>query len=54
MLGQRARGISINSENFKKLLQLITDNKVNLGIYSNPHYQADVQKMIEMLTLISN
>jgi hypothetical protein len=54
MLGQRARGISINSENFKKLLQLITENKVNLGMYSNPPYQADVQKMIEMLTLISN
>jgi hypothetical protein len=54
MLGQRARGISINSENFKKLLQLITENKVNFGAYSNPSYQVDVQKMIEMLTLISN
>ncbi len=53
-LGQRARGISINSENFKKLLQLITENKVNFGVYSNPPYQSNVQKMIEMLTLISN
>ena len=50
--GQRKRGISIDSENFKKLLQLITENKVNFGVYARSEDHR--QKMIEMLTILSN
>ena len=50
--GQRSRGISIDSENFKKLLQLITENKVNFGVYAR--YEDHRQKMIDMLTILSN
>jgi hypothetical protein len=51
--GQRTNSVSITPENWTKLVKLLTENKINLGIYANV-YQNYINIMIETLTLLSN
>ncbi len=52
--GQRSSSVSITPENWGKLVKLLTENKINLGAYSNQVYQNDINIMIETLTLLSS